>query len=215
MKTKVLLITTILITLFTACGIFKKTTNSTTYDEGVVINGVRWATRNVDEPGTFAPTPESYGKFYQWNRKKAWGATYNDLSENVYEYPEDWNNRMPKGTKWKKINDPSPKGWRVPVLEEIKSLLDKNKVSSEWINNGYKFTDKETGNSIFFPAKLSRYLDGLFYRHTDGYYWSSTQRGNKEAHCLHFYIRYDSRTHVCSAYEYRGSRGLFVRPVKK
>ena len=29
-----------------------------TYDDGVVINGVKWATCNVDEAGAFAPTPE-------------------------------------------------------------------------------------------------------------------------------------------------------------
>jgi hypothetical protein len=43
-----------------------------TYDKGAIINGVKWATRNVDEVGTFASTIESAGKFYQWNRKKAW-----------------------------------------------------------------------------------------------------------------------------------------------
>ena len=38
---------------------------SITTDEGVVINGVKWATRNVDEFRTFAENPESVGKFYQ------------------------------------------------------------------------------------------------------------------------------------------------------
>ena len=37
--------------------------------DGVVINGVRWATRNVDKPGTFAANPEDAGMLYQWNRK--------------------------------------------------------------------------------------------------------------------------------------------------
>jgi len=38
-------------------------------DEGVVINGVKWATCNVDNPGTFVNRPETTGKIYQWNRK--------------------------------------------------------------------------------------------------------------------------------------------------
>jgi len=42
------------------------------HDEGVVINGVKWATRNVDRPNTFAETPESAGMFYQWNDKIGW-----------------------------------------------------------------------------------------------------------------------------------------------
>ena len=32
-------------------------------EEGVVINGVTWATCNVDVPGKFAAKPESPGKF--------------------------------------------------------------------------------------------------------------------------------------------------------
>ena len=54
-----------LIILLSACGIFRRPPNPLTHDEGVVINGVRWATRNVDMPGTFAPTPESFGMHYQ------------------------------------------------------------------------------------------------------------------------------------------------------
>ena len=32
--------------------------NSNVTDKGVVINGVKWATRNVATPGTFAANPE-------------------------------------------------------------------------------------------------------------------------------------------------------------
>ena len=35
--------------------------------EGVVIDGIRWATRNVDTPGTFANAPSEAGMFYQFN----------------------------------------------------------------------------------------------------------------------------------------------------
>ncbi len=41
----------------------------------VLINGVLWATRNVDAPGTFAASPESTGMFYQWNSRIAWSAS--------------------------------------------------------------------------------------------------------------------------------------------
>jgi len=36
-------------------------------DAGVIINGIKWATRNVDMPGTFAANPEDAGMFYQWD----------------------------------------------------------------------------------------------------------------------------------------------------
>jgi hypothetical protein len=38
----------------------------------VVIDGVKWATCNVDSPDTFASDPQSAGMFYQWNRFTGW-----------------------------------------------------------------------------------------------------------------------------------------------
>ena len=92
------------------------------FDNGIVINGVKWATRNVDTPGTFATKPEAPGMYYQWNRKKAWSVT-DDVT--------DWNTTVPEGTEWTKANDTSPAGWRVPTSDEIQSLFDTNKVSNE------------------------------------------------------------------------------------
>ena len=40
-----------------------------TYDEGVIINSIKWATRNVGEHGKFVEKPEDYGGLYQWGRK--------------------------------------------------------------------------------------------------------------------------------------------------
>ena len=44
-------------------------------DAGVVINGVKWATRNVGEPGKFVANIEDAGMLYQWNRKIGWSST--------------------------------------------------------------------------------------------------------------------------------------------
>ena len=154
------------------------------YDEGVVINGVKWATRNVDKPGTFAAKPEDAGMFYQWNRKKAWPATGMQVT--------GWNSSNPTGNFWEKVNDPSPAGWRVPTSEEFKKLLDKNKVKSEWTSvngiNGYKFIDKTTGNTLFLPAAGYRYdHDGsLNYAGSGGYYWSGTAIDESSADGLRF-----------------------------
>ena len=153
---------------------------------GVVINGITWATCNVDNPGTFAANPESAGKFYQWNRRAAW-ATTGSIS--------GWNSSIPSGTSWTKANDPSPAGWRVPTFNEINSLLNTEKVTSIWITlngvNGQKFTDKSTGNSIFLPASGCRYDNGslLVYVGSEGGYWSSTQHDSYSnfAYLLAFY----------------------------
>ena len=141
-------------------------------EEGVVINGVRWATRNVGAPGTFVQNPEDYGEYYQFNK----GTTTDFLLENDY-----LNSVYANSDSWLPANDPSPAGWRVPTFDEIhKKLLDTNYVTCEWINNngltGGKFTDKATGNSIFLPAAGGRYgVDGTLFDVGDyGYYWSST-----------------------------------------
>ena len=40
-----------------------------TSDPGVLVDGIRWATRNVGAHGNFAATPQDAGGFYQWGRK--------------------------------------------------------------------------------------------------------------------------------------------------
>jgi uncharacterized protein (TIGR02145 family) len=176
---KILLILMILTIASTAIAKSKKT------DEGVVINGVHWAIRNVDKPGTFAKEPENFGKFYQWNRNIAYSTTGSTV--------KNWDSTRPEGDEWEKANDPSPAGWRVPTQAEIWTLFDDEKVSREWITqngvNGLKFTDKETGNYIFLPAAGYRiniengklYETGLY-----GHYWSSMQSDGAYAYGLHF-----------------------------
>ena len=155
----------------TATCIVTVKNNPLTYDEGVVINGVRWATRNVAVPGKFASKSEDVGMFYQWNRKEAWAAT-GDVT--------NWDTNMPEGDSWTKANDPSPAGWHVPTLGDIKKLLDTDKVNNEWKTqngvDGRKFTDKSTGNSIFLPAAGYRSNSSgmLQYADLSGGYWSST-----------------------------------------
>ena len=148
---------------------------SDTHDEGVVIGGVRWATRNVAASGTFAETPESTGKFFQWNRQRGWNVS--ELGTG-----DGWDNTFPDGTEWTAENDPCPPGWRVPTMEELNVLLDGN---SRWT-----FRDGVAGrvfgvmpNQIFLPAagwwnseegkfmKDSQWAEGLI-----GSYWSSTLR---------------------------------------
>jgi uncharacterized protein (TIGR02145 family) len=153
-------------------------------DAGVVINGIKWATRNIDEPGKFAATAESAGKLYQWNRKTAW-STEDETVEN-------WDTTIPEGTEWTAANDPSPAGWRVPTEKEQSTLLDTEKVTKEWTTqngvNGYKFTDKTTNNSLFLPAAGSRGYSGgsLSTAGSIGFYWSSTQYDSNDAYGLNF-----------------------------
>ena len=169
--------------LFTAC----EPKNPLNYDKGVVINGVTWATCNVDAFGTFASNPESYGKIYQWNRPTA----YNSTSEGAIT---NWDKICPEGNFWEKANDPSPAGWRVPTMQEIVSLFEKDKVKNEWVEqngvNGRKFTDLSTNKSIFLPAVGYRtYVNNNGTPHNigkSGCYWSSTNKGSEGAYHLVF-----------------------------
>jgi len=159
-----------------------------TTDAGVVINGVKWATRNVDMPGKFAVTLESSGMFYQWNRKIGWSATdpmVNSNGDDVWDYT------MPEGTEWEKANDPCPQGWRVPTIDELRTLLDEDKVAHGTACSDVifrSFIDKTTEEILFLPVVGYRHpvgtlLDvGLLY----GVYWSNTQYGEFDACCLSF-----------------------------
>ena len=162
--------------LFASCGTRKGNNaeqTSNTFDEGVVINGLRWATRNVDAPGTFAPYPESFGMYFQWNRKKGWDATGETL------LGMGWDAVNEEGTAWYAENDPCPKGWRVPTRDELRSLAD---VDNEWtIQNGiYGRLFGTAPHQIFLPAAgyhriTSDFKSSAVWVGRVGIYWSSTQ----------------------------------------
>jgi len=185
-----------------------------TTDAGVVINGVTWATRNVDAFGTFAETPESAGMFYQWNRAKAWSAT--EPAANIAI--ADWDTTMSTSPTWEKANDPSPKGWRVPRKDEQDKLFDTEKVTNEWTTQngvtGCKFTDKATGNSLFFPAAgFRRASTGVLYGvGTYGGYRSGTPYGGGRKVGVHAYFVYFTELTAYVNYDSR-RLGFSVRPV--
>jgi len=177
------------------------------YDEGVVINGVKWATRNVGAFGKFAAAPESSGMFYQWNRKVAYPAT-GDVSE-------IWDDSSPN-SNWDVANDPSPLGWHVPTKTDFDKLLDVSKVDFAWTTEngvfGGLFTDKISYNSIFLPAAGMRHCEDLGTDVTGvgevGCYWSSSTDGYRAIH-LNFYLS-DVLNIMYDNYAY----GFSIRPVK-
>ena len=186
MKTKLFFSVAILAALlFTACE--SKEVISKTTDKGVVINGVKWATRNLESTGTFADKPTYYGRYFQWNKKN---------NDNFMSFDEYFASNFPNVTSWLSANDPCPKGWRVPTLEEMKKLLDINKVTNERItlegnilHYFYKFTDKTSGNNILMScAGFLNDNDSILYGSEQvGLYWSSTEYSVREAaYCLRF-----------------------------
>ena len=159
--------------VLSSCGIFRKTETQqvqdpATFDERVVINGVRWATRNVDMPGTFTETPEDRGMLFQWNRKTALWSVYD-------ERIEDRRNFFPVATEWYAENDPCPTGWRVPTDTEFRSLMN---AGGEWTTqndvNGLLFGTAPY--QIFLPATdISAIAGNVRVEGKYAIYWSNKQ----------------------------------------
>jgi uncharacterized protein (TIGR02145 family) len=142
----------ITITLFFAsCGAQRETASApppcpvSLHDDGVVINGVRWATRNVDIPGTFAELPTSEGKFYRPVRSRfsgprwqAWAASGFSINPRSRLHVDS-----PVG--------PCPEGWRLPTDSEFRSLIDAGSraVSMNGVKGRLFGTEP---NQIFLPA---------------------------------------------------------------
>jgi len=150
---------------------------------GVVINGVRWSTRNVGSPDAFAATPQDVGMFYQWNRKTGWSAS-NPMTNSAGG--ATWLNSDAEGNSWAKANDPCPSGWRVPTDIELQSLID---AGSQWTTvNGKDGRLFGSGNSaLFLPAAGYRNYDDGALNNVGmyGYYWSSAP-SDANASCLFF-----------------------------
>ena len=199
-------------------------------EEGIVINGVRWATRNVGAHGQFVYNPEDFGGYYQWGRKgdgheQPTSGTTTTLSSTddpghgnfilTQNEPYDW--RVPQNDAlWnagsetspvKAANDPCPAGWRVPTYTELQSL---GTVTKEWSNlngvNGYFIGDNES--KLFLPAVGGRdgSVGSLDDVGTYGYYWSSTP-SSTYAYLLYF------SSGSFSTSNYRRAGGYSVRCV--
>ncbi|MDR2963350.1 MAG: InlB B-repeat-containing protein [Bacteroidales bacterium] len=163
--------------LFSTMFYFTKAQSNIT-DKGVEINGVIWATRNVDAPNTFANNPEDGGMFYQWNRNIGWSTTDPLVSTDRSLWDKNWDGNWKITDTWE--TNVCPIGWRVPTKDEFLSLLETSMVNEELQTEsgqiGRKFTDKTNGNSVFFPIIGFRCWDThhLLSVGENCNYWTST-----------------------------------------
>ncbi len=133
------------------------------------------------------------GNLYQWGRQdytnhdgsSASGPTSNSRPNNNVFYtapnsPNNWLNTQ-NNTLWngsfKGVNDPCPPGYRVPTIDELKSIGN----ATTWDGSGGLF--KVNANSgypqLILPVAGCRvYGNGLTYNLGTGYYWSSAGSSN-------------------------------------
>ena len=93
MNKKILSLTTtlLLVLSFASCG--KR--NTPTTDRGVVIEGIRWATRNIDAPGTFTKNSEDVGGFFNWEEAQnacpqGWRVPTRDEFQSLIDAGYEW-----------------------------------------------------------------------------------------------------------------------------
>ena len=139
-------------------------------------SGTKWASWNIG-----ASSPEEYGGYYAWGETEEkeyydW-STYihcDGSSENCHNIGDDI-----AGTKYDVAHVKWGFLWRMPSSEQIEELFMNCKSSFTTQNgvNGQLLTGPN-GATIFLPAAGGRWLGGLNYAGSLGYYWSSTRKPN-------------------------------------
>jgi uncharacterized protein (TIGR02145 family) len=183
-----------------------KRIDPSTIDEGIIIDNIKWATRNVAAPGHFADNPEDAGMFYQWNRAIGWSATDPLVASDGEAL---WDSSNATGTTWETANNVCPTGWRVPTTEEQQSLFNSG---GEWVTtpvNGRIFGSGE--NTLFLPAAGYRIgsSSALSNAGAFGHYWSSTSNNATTSYDL----RFSSGSTVDPGYNNGRAYGFSVRCV--
>lgn len=162
---------------------------------------VKWATCNVG-----ANKPEDSGHYFAWGEIKTKSEyTYNTANNRDPEELGD----ISGNPKYDAARANWGGEWRMPKFKEFIELIDNCIVKETTQNgvNGFKFTSKTNGNSIFFPAGGHRQGTNILYPGI-GNYWSSTPNYDQFVRNICF-NGYPSRT-----FNYHWF-GFNIRPVIK
>ncbi len=124
---------------------------------------VKWATCNVG-----AETSKDHGDYFAWGETspKATYTVENSVMRGVFVGDIFGDPQYDAATaNW-------GEGWRMPTRTEVQELLDN--CTQEWSAQGYIFTSRRNGKSIFLPAAGYRSSSSLNGAGDRGYYWSTT-----------------------------------------
>ncbi|MDR1756470.1 MAG: hypothetical protein LBR65_05875 [Culturomica sp.] len=192
-------------------ALFIDDVSASSASDAVMINGVRWATRNVDATGTFAAKPENYGQHYRWNNSTGFAPG------------DDFPVKLPPtsinfGSDWSSANSPCPEGWRIPAYDEMLGSLETTSLTPrEWILlngvRGMRYVEESTGNAVFLPAagwRPNSDNGSLNNSNEYGRYWTSSRNSIGDAR----YMVFTSNGTTSASVGYPPGPGHSVRCVK-
>ncbi|MDR2891042.1 MAG: hypothetical protein LBV18_05500 [Alistipes sp.] len=173
------------------------------------INGVKWAKANVRGYNGFAIAQYGGSTAYQWGSKEWWAwdnATTNSATGATWRTAFDNSGLAP----WPAAENPCPKGYMVPTVEQFETLLDAANVDKVWLtagtvapsgltylSNGYEFADKAVPDNFIFltAAGGKNAATGVSSNSSAvGAYWSATPSSATPTAANYF--RFDATTAV-------------------
>ena len=174
-------------TNFNVIGILSQTAAAPTgFVDLALPSGLLWCDHNIG-----ASTPYEHGLYFSWGNiiGHAEGSGY-DFSDAVYaETPgAALTGNIPVNGTYDLARHNMGSPCRLPTVGEFQEL--NSNCDSEWTDEdgvaGRRFTSRNNGNSIFFPA--SGYYNGtsLVSRGSGGLYWSSSYISETNAYYLGF-----------------------------
>jgi len=187
------------------------------FGESVTLNGKKWATRNVDKPGTFTAKPEDPGMFYQWNSKTGWSYTDPATSTDGSAWNPLWNGNGVT-TAWESANKVCPAGWRMPNESELSDLYstgdDPENIWTSIDGMGGRRLGSSKNNSVFLPAAGFRSkVDGKYWNANGyGYYWGSRYRTGTVTELYPSSLYLDSKT-AYVGYNYDIANAFCIRCI--
>ena len=154
----------------------------------VTINGITWASRNVNDFCTFVDSPTEIGKYYKFNSTIGYsyiGGYLEVEGSNKYIVggnvdPVFDSEYTIENSDWSLLNNPSPTGWRLPTDEELENLRASgyrwvDEPAGAWCGpDAQTATFTNPGSAIFLPAGGTILYDRIRYA-GQGLYWTKTQ----------------------------------------